>query len=91
MDGFAIRFEDASTLADRDEVALTVVGESLPGKPFTGTIGPGECTAIATGAVVPNGADTLVRWESVDRRGEGNRDITDIDCLHGEVASVACT
>ena len=70
MDGFAIRFEDASTLADGNEVSLTVVGESLPGKPFTGTIGPGECTAIATGAVVPNAADTLVRWESVDRRGE---------------------
>ncbi|AGA30973.1 molybdopterin molybdotransferase MoeA [Singulisphaera acidiphila] len=70
MDGFAIRFEDARALADGDEVSLTIVGESLPGKPFTGTIGPGECTAIATGAVVPNTADTLVRWESVDQQGE---------------------
>jgi len=70
MDGFAIRLEDATALRDGDELSLTVVGESLPGKPYTGTIGPGECTAIATGAVVPQGADTLVRWESVDQRGE---------------------
>jgi molybdopterin molybdotransferase len=70
MDGFAIRSEDACRTADGQEVALKVVGVSLPGRPFTGTLGPGECTAIATGAVVPNAADTLVRWESVTQHGE---------------------
>jgi molybdopterin molybdotransferase len=71
MDGFAIRSEDSRAIdAGGGEISLMIAGESLPGSPFPGVVGPGRCAAIATGAVVPDGADAIVRWEAADRRGD---------------------
>src|SRR5687768_7645195 len=51
MDGFAARAADLT-----GETTLRVVGESLPGRPFGGAIGPGETVRIMTGSPVPAGA-----------------------------------
>lgn len=58
MDGFAVRAED---LAGRD--TLTLVGQSLAGRPFEGQLGPLQCTRVMTGGLIPAGADTVVPVE----------------------------
>ena len=63
MDGYAVRF------ADLDQ-PLKEVGTALAGKPFSGKVGAGECVRIMTGAVLPQGADTVVIQEVVKKEGE---------------------
>ena len=59
MDGFAVRAEDLRA----DVVRLRVVGEVAAGHEAAVTVGPGEAVRIMTGAPVPEGADTVVRFE----------------------------
>ncbi len=58
-DGFAVRSDDAQKLP----ATLSVVGEIKAGDTFTGTIGPGQCVQIMTGAAVPPGPDAVVMIE----------------------------
>ena len=60
MDGWAVSSRDVSF--DR-EIQLLEIGKALAGKPFHGTIGAGECVRVMTGAVMPQGADTVVVQE----------------------------
>lgn len=60
MDGFAVRFAD---LAADGEVTLKVIGTAFAGKPFAGSVNPGEAVRIMTGGVVPANADTIVMQE----------------------------
>ena len=62
MDGYALRADD---LPESGEVTLTVIGKSFAGTPFTNTVNHGQCVRIMTGAVVPDGADTVVMQEQV--------------------------
>ena len=63
MDGYAVRFSDL-------ERPLKEIGTALAGKPFHGKLGAGECVRIMTGAVMPQGADTVVIQEVVKKDGE---------------------
>ena len=65
MDGYAARSAD---LGD-GPVSLKVVGESLPGKGWEGTLRGGECARIFTGSPVPSGANRVVIQEIVRRDG----------------------
>jgi len=65
MDGFAVRAADAAAGA-----RLRIVGESRAGAPSVVAIGAGEACAISTGAVIPLGADAVVRVEDT-RRDDG--------------------
>ncbi|OOG23852.1 molybdopterin molybdenumtransferase MoeA [Thioalkalivibrio denitrificans] len=67
MDGYAFAGRD---LGAGGETRLRLAGQSLAGHPFTGTLGPGECVRIMTGAVVPEGADSVIMQERVEVRGE---------------------
>ena len=60
MDGYAVRFADGAG-------PWTVIGESAAGRRFAGTVGAGEAVRIFTGAVVPDGADTVIIQENVSR------------------------
>lgn len=62
MDGYAVRAEDI-----RIGSALTIVGQSAAGHPFGGIVGPGQTARIFTGAVVPEGADTILIQENATR------------------------
>ena len=62
MDGYALRGADLE--ADRDTV-LEAVGTGLAGKQFDGRLGPRQCLRIMTGAVMPDGLDTVVPQEFV--------------------------
>lgn len=66
MDGYALRGADAPAPG----TLLRLVGESFAGRPYAGTVGPGECIRIMTGAVVPDGADTVIMQEQAERDGE---------------------
>ncbi|HET7315979.1 MAG TPA: molybdopterin molybdotransferase MoeA [Sphingomicrobium sp.] len=68
MDGYAVRSADA--MADG---ALRLIGEAPAGAPFGGTVGPAEAVAIATGGVVPPGADSILIQENVEREGDSIR------------------
>jgi molybdopterin molybdotransferase len=62
MDGYAIRHDDL-----RDGVrALSVVGQVSAGSVWPGTLTPGQALRIMTGAPVPAGADTVVRFEDTE-------------------------
>ncbi|RMG56176.1 MAG: molybdopterin molybdenumtransferase MoeA [Gammaproteobacteria bacterium] len=66
MDGYALRAADLGT----DGTRLRVVGRSMAGAPFEGRVGAGEAVRIMTGAVVPEGADTVVMQEQTEREGD---------------------
>jgi molybdopterin molybdotransferase len=66
MDGFAVRSADTRARP----ATLRVIGSAYAGKPFGGTIGGGEAVSIATGAMLPQGADAVVAAEDVAAEGD---------------------
>ena len=60
MDGYA--FAGAQLVAGQP-LALRVVGTTLAGKAWTGSVAAGECVKIMTGAIMPSGLDTVVPQE----------------------------
>jgi molybdopterin molybdotransferase len=69
MDGFAVRAQDVD-LANGAPVLLRVVDESRAGSPATATLHSGQAIAISTGAMLPRGADAVIRVEDTRRAGE---------------------
>lgn len=65
MDGYALRAADTQGAGNYNPLPLKVVGESLPGRPFSGTLGPGQAVRIMTGAPLPDGADAVLPVEHV--------------------------
>ena len=66
MDGYALRAADIASVP----VELTLVGESVAGRGFVGSVGPGQAVRILTGAPVPAGADTVLIQENTTRDGD---------------------
>ncbi|MBA3666712.1 MAG: molybdopterin molybdotransferase MoeA [Sphingomonas sp.] len=65
MDGYAVQNADVAAGA-----RLHLIGEAPAGAPFAGAVGAGECVRIATGGVVPHGADRVIVQEHVERDGD---------------------
>ena len=51
----------------RKDAVLAVIGEAPAGAPFDGAVTPGTAVKIATGGVVPAGADRIVMQEIVEQ------------------------
>lgn len=66
MDGYAVRAEDTSGAP----VRLPLAGRIAAGSPAAGPLAAGQAMAIATGGVVPEGADAVVQLELV-READG--------------------
>ncbi|WP_300031050.1 gephyrin-like molybdotransferase Glp [uncultured Roseobacter sp.] len=64
MDGYALKRTEVEP-----DAMFRVIGEAAAGHRYDGTVGPGQCTRIFTGAPVPDGADFVVIQEDVTRRG----------------------
>lgn len=62
MDGYAVNSGDFS---DKGETRLKVIGKSFAGAPFQGSLKAGEAVRIMTGAVLPQGADSVIMQEHV--------------------------
>ena len=70
MDGYAVRAEDTFGAELEGPVRLRLVGSVRMGEPAEVRIGPGECVEVATGAMMPEGADAVVRVEATVREGD---------------------
>ena len=73
MDGYAFAGKDlAPTFPQNETLVLQVVGTALAGKSWQGSVEPGQCVKIMTGAVMPAGLDTVVPREFVriDMQGD---------------------
>jgi molybdopterin molybdotransferase len=67
MDGYAVIAED---LPATGTARLRIAGQALAGQPYGGQVARGECIRIMTGAVMPEGADSVVIQEDVSLDGE---------------------
>jgi len=68
MDGYAVVAADTAGAAGRP-VRLPVVDESRAGRAAQRRLAPGAAIRISTGAVVPAGADAVVRLEDTSESG----------------------
>lgn len=75
MDGYAVRAEDIQGASTTNPVRLNVVGDLGAGYVPDASVAPGAAIRIMTGAVIPPGADTVVRFEetseAVDQKATG--------------------
>ncbi len=58
MDGYAFKYSEGAKI-------IKVVGTAFAGRAFAGVVNAGECVKIMTGAVIPDGADTVVMQERI--------------------------
>lgn len=63
MDGYALNAEDLPKEGTRE---LRIAGTGLAGHSYQGRCGSGECVRIMTGAVIPDGTDTVIPQEHVE-------------------------
>lgn len=69
MDGFALRACDTAGASVASPAIMRIVGESSAGHPPQREVNAGEAIAISTGAMLPAGADAVVRIEDARERG----------------------
>jgi molybdopterin molybdotransferase len=99
MDGYALRAADMAAAGD---TLIDVAGTAFAGDSFTGRVGPGQGVRIMTGAVMPDGLDTVVPQEFTRTAADGricipagtvsagdNRRLAGEDLARGEVALAA--
>jgi molybdopterin molybdotransferase len=67
MDGYALAGKD---LPQQGSEEFTVIGSVLAGQAFQGSCASGQCVRIMTGAPMPEGTDTVVMQEHVERLPE---------------------
>lgn len=70
MDGFAVRSKDTTGALPSRPASLSISGESRAGHPAGIELRAGEAIAISTGAMVPEGADAILRIERASRSGD---------------------
>lgn len=66
MDGYALRGADLQANTD---TVLRVAGTGFAGQNFSGEVPAGHCVRIMTGAVMPDGLDTVVPQEFTQSEG----------------------
>jgi len=67
MDGYAVKASDVPASGVK---TLELAGTSWAGHPCTSPVNDGQCVRIMTGAVIPNGTDTVIMQEDVERDGD---------------------
>ncbi len=70
MDGYAVCYRDADT-------RWKIMGECKAGSAPCAAIKPGEAARIFTGALMPDGADTVIMQENMDQNGDHVRLVSD--------------
>jgi molybdopterin molybdotransferase len=69
MDGYAVRAADVRPATAADPVSLRVLGEIRAGAAPSKEVGPQTALRIMTGAMLPEGADAVVRVEDTSEEG----------------------
>ena len=66
MDGYAVVAETTEGATSYNRLPLVVIGDSLPGHPFHGSVAAGQAVRIMTGAPLPLGCDAVLPAEWVE-------------------------
>jgi molybdenum cofactor synthesis domain-containing protein len=78
MDGYAVIAEDTFGAGAYQPKTLRCIDRVHTGQVPTRRLTPGECTEIATGAPLPEGADAVVMVEETEREGDDVRVLTPV-------------
>jgi putative molybdopterin biosynthesis protein len=79
VDGFAVRANDTTGASERQPKPLVLNAEILtPGTVPAIPVLPGTATLIATGGMVPRGADAVVMVEHTDTRDQSSTTVIDV-------------
>jgi len=64
MDGYAVTADSTEGATAYNQLPLTVIGDSMPGRPFDGFVSAGQAVRVMTGAPMPRGANAVlpVEW-----------------------------
>ena len=73
VDGFAILSSDTRSATKDHHVILDMVGKISAGKNSTIRVGSGKAVAVATGAKIPKGADSVIMIEDVIIEDKGKK------------------
>jgi molybdopterin molybdotransferase len=76
MDGYAVRADETFGAGPYNPLEFTLIGVSLPGRPFAGAVQPGQAVRIMTGAPLPAGSDAVLQAEDSEEVNDRVR-ITD--------------
>lgn len=76
VDGLAVRAVDTFGASEALPAILNFAGEGWMGQPATRPLQPGECFAVATGGMLPAGADAMVMIEDVEQLDQETRLVT---------------
>lgn len=71
MDGYAVVAASTDGAGSYNRRMLTVIGDSMPAKPFDGSVHDGEVVRVMTGAPMPSGADAVLPAEFVEHDSPG--------------------
>lgn len=91
MDGYAVHFGDLANAPCK----LKIIGSAYAGHAFDGRVSAGECVRIMTGALIPDGCDSVVMQEHVKidgttiETGEGHRRGQNIRLVGEDIAQGA--
>ena len=85
MDGYALRWSDTMDASQENPVMLKISGESRAGTPFDREVNSNEAVRISTGAMVPPGADTVVRVEDTRALDDEKVEILAVRCQGQDV------
>ncbi|MBW2312963.1 MAG: molybdopterin biosynthesis protein [Deltaproteobacteria bacterium] len=92
MDGFAVRAEDTFGATEATPARLSLNSETIPtGIEPQQEVKPGTATTIATGGMLPRGADAVVPVEHTDLEDDGRTVVVRNACVPGQALSFAGT
>ncbi len=63
VDGYGL---NANDLPSKGTASLNVIGSAYAGTPYSKKISAGQCVRIMTGAIIPEGVDTVIMQEHVE-------------------------
>jgi molybdopterin molybdotransferase len=82
MDGYAVIADSTEGATAYTRLPLTVIGDSMPGCPFQGSVSAGEAVRVMTGAPMPPGANAVLPAEWVESE-------PDVSCGISALAAVS--
>jgi len=75
MDGYAVRSADVKSARNKNPVVLKIVGKIFAGHVAKRAIKQGQCIEIATGGMLPEGADAVIKVEDTSDKPRGSASI----------------
>ena len=68
MDGYALNSTDSSSASDESKVSLRITSEIFAGEVNAPLLSTGETFKIATGGMLPEGADAVIPFEDIEEQ-----------------------